>query len=101
MFKVFQLHHSNVGDVVLFCCCSIYVRGVSTASSYCCSSFLVFVAITYSCCFSCFNLFLQRQGVCVCVCGRGGELGVGCEGELVAGGGARGGDAGGRADFLC
>lgn len=37
----------------------------------------------------------------MCVCGRGGELGVGCEGELVAGGGARGGDAGGRADFLC
>ncbi|KAG0529217.1 hypothetical protein BDA96_05G079000 [Sorghum bicolor] len=45
-FKMFQLHHHNLGVVIYFCCCNIYVHSVSTASTHCCSSSFYVVAIT-------------------------------------------------------
>ena len=87
---MFQLHHHNVGVVIYFCCCNIYVHSVLTASTHCCSSSFCVVAITWSWCFELLHpivavtyLVMLQQYVhgtstassYCCISSGGGELG--------------------------
>ena len=92
--KCFQLHHSCVGVVVLFCCCILYVHGVATVRLALLQYYVYGVSASYP------YVAARRCGVgglgvwVVLVCaGRwlGGVVGGGGWGFVGGGGGGFGG----------